>query len=247
MGYEVPWEKISLPIPNHDNLELCAANIQKIEDCRRILTEIRALSDRINALPDYEETLATVTILEKNITSLSASLFKDLHYALDKLTESEKQCLLDLSRLISMPASPYPTELENEHVRNVWDASFPTVLKHFPLWAVTRHSACLIPLFPAIFDYLIIDEASALDLPSAIPLLARAKQVVLVGDPEQLRRIAKLSITKERESLSKNGLLTPGIRRFSNRQNSLFDLASSISKLILKLTNPPTAEMEIGQ
>ena len=54
------------------------------------------------------------------------------------------------------------------------------------------------PLTENLFDILIIDEASQCDIASAIPLILRAKQVVVIGDPMQLRHIT--SVRKEEEN-----------------------------------------------
>lgn len=45
---------------------------------------------------------------------------------------------------------------------------------------------------PAIFDLLIIDEASQCTLPAVLPLAFRAKQIVIVGDPSQLPPVVTL-------------------------------------------------------
>jgi superfamily I DNA and/or RNA helicase len=51
-----------------------------------------------------------------------------------------------------------------------------------------------LPLLPALFDLVIIDEASQCDIPSVIPLLARSRKAVLAGDPMQLKvRISDFS------------------------------------------------------
>jgi very-short-patch-repair endonuclease len=49
------------------------------------------------------------------------------------------------------------------------------------------------PLSPGIFDYVIFDEASQVDLPSAAPALYRAKRAIVVGDPMQLTHIAGIT------------------------------------------------------
>ncbi len=63
-----------------------------------------------------------------------------------------------------------------------------------PAWAVSllsaRHSS---PLSAGIFDMVIIDEASQCDCISIIPVLFRAKNAVVIGDPEQFRPIIKMS------------------------------------------------------
>ena len=63
----------------------------------------------------------------------------------------------------------------------------------FPIWAITNLTARTnFPLEFGLFDLLIIDEASQCDIPSAIPLIYRAKKVVIIGDPNQLRHVALL-------------------------------------------------------
>jgi very-short-patch-repair endonuclease len=95
----------------------------------------------------------------------------------------------------------------------------------FPCWAVTALSARgRIPLEPGLFDLLIIDEASQCDIASALPLLFRAKQVVILGDLKQLPHISKVLQQQDFQLLTKHGLWEdrPG---WSYSVTSLFQLA----------------------
>ena len=80
------------------------------------------------------------------------------------------------------------------------------------------------PLEKELFDMVIIDEASQCDIASAIPLLYRTKQIVVIGDPNQLRHIT--TNTREEEQKMKDYL------RLSNRpyvrytDRSLWDYAN---------------------
>jgi very-short-patch-repair endonuclease len=104
----------------------------------------------------------------------------------------------------------------------------PLMLNHLPLWAVTNRSvARALPLEAGLFDYVIIDEASQCDIASAIPLLARARHAVIVGDPAQLRHVTKLTQERELHLLEANGLLSAEIGRWSYRTQSLFNLAAA--------------------
>lgn len=95
-----------------------------------------------------------------------------------------------------------------------------------PCWAVTSLSAYgRIPLLPRYFDYVVIDEASQCDIPSAIPLLYRAKKAIIVGDPNQLKHISVIKpnvngILMKRHNIEK--------ARFSYLSSSMYDLASSV-------------------
>ena len=72
--------------------------------------------------------------------------------------------------------------------------SFMIALDVLKIWSSTLKSIRrTFPLSPGIFDYVIFDEASQVDLPSAAPALYRAKRAIVVGDPMQLTHIAGLT------------------------------------------------------
>ncbi|SEP82651.1 Superfamily I DNA and/or RNA helicase [Devosia sp. YR412] len=101
------------------------------------------------------------------------------------------------------------------------------VLKNRPVWAMSTLSVpARIPLVPALFDYVIFDEASQCDIASALPLMARARHAIVVGDPMQLRFIPSLGNRTEHSLMDAAGL--PQTRRFDYAQssNSLFDFAA---------------------
>lgn len=70
--------------------------------------------------------------------------------------------------------------LETLKILKVWSSTLKSIRRSFPLR-------------PAIFDYVIFDEASQVDLPSAAPALYRAKQAIIVGDPMQLTHVAGIT------------------------------------------------------
>lgn len=77
-------------------------------------------------------------------------------------------------------------------------ASFTALAKALPVWIVTTLSTRRgVPLSPALFDLVVIDEASQCDIASAIPLLYRAKSALIIGDPKQLRHISTLEPAME--------------------------------------------------
>ena len=53
------------------------------------------------------------------------------------------------------------------------------------------------PMAEGLFDILVIDEASQCDVASALPLILRAKQIVVIGDPKQLRHISHVKVGEE--------------------------------------------------
>ncbi|WP_225994960.1 AAA domain-containing protein [Streptomyces arboris] len=70
-------------------------------------------------------------------------------------------------------------------------------------WAVTSLSARRFPLGAALFDLVVVDEASQCAIPHVLPLLFRARRALVIGDPMQLTHITKTS--PHREALIRRG------------------------------------------
>ena len=91
------------------------------------------------------------------------------------------------------------------------------------IWITTALSVRnAVPLRSEVFDLLIIDEASQCDIASAVPLLYRAKQVVIIGDPKQLRHIPGIPVDVEESLAFDDGILP----LWSYTKQSLFDVAT---------------------
>lgn len=97
-----------------------------------------------------------------------------------------------------------------------------------PIWASTTLSvAKRIPLVPCLFDYVIFDEASQCDIASALPLMARARSAIVVGDPEQLTFIPSLSLHQENALMDAATIPKPGRPTIAQSINSLFAFVSA--------------------
>ena len=100
--------------------------------------------------------------------------------------------------------------------------------KALPCWAVTSLSVRgRIPLNAGQFDLVVIDEASQCDIASALPLLYRATRAVIIGDPQQLRHISRLSSQRDQALMVKHSLLDTIGPAWSYRANGLYDLAAA--------------------
>jgi hypothetical protein len=88
-----------------------------------------------------------------------------------------------------------------------WASQLRALGPDLPVWIVTNLSARrALPLRPGLFDLLIIDEASQRDIPSALPLLFRARRALIIGDPQPLRHISTLRTSEEEELAAQHGL-----------------------------------------
>ncbi len=82
------------------------------------------------------------------------------------------------------------------------------------------------PLEADLFDLVIIDEASQCDVASALPLIQRTKQLVVIGDPLQLCHITSVNVDEENALKTELGLHNHPLVYYSNR--SLWDYCKDL-------------------
>lgn len=111
------------------------------------------------------------------------------------------------------------------------ETDFSALLKVLPCWiAGISDVSRIFPLVDGLFDYAIVDEASQCFLPSSIPLLYRARQVIVVGDDQQLPNAEAGYISKEfsKALMTELGLnVLPRSASFDATENSLYDVIFS--------------------
>lgn len=101
-------------------------------------------------------------------------------------------------------------------------------LQTFNLSAITSLSIkSAFPLQEGLFDMVVIDEASQCDIASALPLALRAKQLVVIGDPLQLKHISKVQGYEEKYIL--NCLNIDNNLRLNYVKESLYDYCYNLS------------------
>ncbi len=194
----------------------------------------RHQADVADPLPD----LAPLTKIEQRIVELRRTLSElpgteaqhesppDLRAGLRKVASTlalpdeatRAHIAQRLGELGFEPGTASPRRLPPEDAR--------AVLRHRPVWAVSTLSVpARVPLIPALFDYAIFDEASQCDIASALPILARSRSAVIVGDPMQLAFIPGLGRSTEHALMDAAGLSKKGRALLAQSRNSLFDLA----------------------
>ena len=96
-----------------------------------------------------------------------------------------------------------------------------------PLWLTSvLGTSKRIPLKEGLFDLVIFDEASQCDIASALPLFARARRAVVVGDDKQLSFMPQLGRAEDANLMQAQGLPLHGMGRLAQSSRSLFDAAS---------------------
>lgn len=94
----------------------------------------------------------------------------------------------------------------------------------FPVWISTVNDIGTgLPMHKEMFDIVIVDEASQIDMATILPIFQRAKKVIICGDTEQLSPVTFLSSGKQKNIASKCGddLLA---KRFNYNKDSFLDI-----------------------
>jgi len=206
-----------------EDLQHCFDDASAIQE---YFTLLHALSSQSSLEDCYRE----YTLLVDQMSTVSHTLWKLwLRIQPDRLSKEERGKLQEYSTIIQMRVSADEGRrpLRASNFRRLHEL-FPKVIRSLPCWAITSLSARgRLPLEPGLFDLLIIDEASQCDIASALPLLFRAKRVIIIGDPMQLRHITRLRAQKDQQLLAKHSLIDTHLG-WAYSVNSLFDVASGL-------------------
>ena len=104
-----------------------------------------------------------------------------------------------------------------------------TLFRAFPVW-MTRLAdvGSVVPLGRELFDLAIFDEATQCDLASSLPVFQRARRVVVVGDPHQLRHLSFLSRRRQERLAEEAGVDAETAERFDYRTRSVLDVLEDV-------------------
>lgn len=98
-----------------------------------------------------------------------------------------------------------------------------------PLWVGNLSDIeDILPSLPAMFDLVVLDEASQIDQAHAALALLRGRRAVVVGDPRQLRHVSFLADADVADVVQARGIATLA-DRLDLRRVSAFDAAASSS------------------
>lgn len=167
----------------------------------RISGETSSLSEELNQLVSQEEEFKIeIYSIEKELNVLGAKLLN--------LSISSKTNFEDLYSIRKFSDYLPANQLYKNEDLMSFKRETEQFLKSFNILAMTNLSVKnSLPLAKGIIDLLVIDEASQSDIATALPLIYRAKKVVIIGDPLQLRHITSVNKHEQGYAVDSLGLV----------------------------------------
>jgi hypothetical protein len=204
---------------NWKKIELASDEIQHIKKGLLEITDYTTLKTKLLSL--HEDYLAiSRPILEEQWMNRLAGLTDDDKHAVTRYFATSEQL-----ESWTGDTTVY-RQLLHEQMHTL-----QKILRFLPVWVVTNLSAKhSFPLKSNLFDILIIDEASQCDIVSALPLFYRAKQVVIIGDPNQLSHVSLLTELQDRTIAVRHNLDEEWFTIFSYTKRSLYGLAAHVAQ-----------------
>lgn len=204
-------------------------NFLNINDFILIYNEINNLrkNDILNNIAQFTDELEKI---EKEFIESSKKYLETLgRFRISNLSDEDRKALTNYYTVIKSLSGQYPGDKAYAKLKEQQEKLFERVSKLLPIWSVTNLSVGgHFPFQPNTFDLLIIDEASQSDIASAFPLLYRAKNAVIIGDPQQLKHISSISKAQDNRLLNKYDLIDDDNLRFSYSIQSLYNCARGI-------------------
>lgn len=191
---------------------------QKIQNSKDFLENTQS---EIQKLAKNEENLKTeIANTQKSIDNLGVSLINELIHT--KLRTGDAAQINNYKEYV-----PYNIPWQWGEIPQFIQAT-KNFLDTFNISAITSLSIkSAFPLAKDLFDIVVIDEASQCDVASALPLILRAKQLVVIGDPMQLKHISKVQIYEEKYIQNKLGM--DANLRLDYVNESLYDYCYNLS------------------
>lgn len=219
-------------------LEETVENINRAEKLRTIFTGVRQqevidkyIADQRDKIADKkriknEEITSLIRSIKRNITLQSYLFFKSLEYT-NKLKKPEYAHLINICKEDNpeKQIKEFKDWINDEYNMRLLTAVFPII-------CTTNQSSQTLGTPKFMFDLVIMDEASQCQPAIALLPIAKAKSLLLVGDPMQLSPITSIS-TKLNQKLKEKYKVS---NNFDSKDNSILDLMiknDALSKYIL--------------
>jgi superfamily I DNA and/or RNA helicase len=226
------------------NYKLSAENVMKLwQECNKFLERKGTISLWFKIKCVFIYRISGWKIFKNNISTI-ISLFQRIFYHLKQLELSSEITMLE-NQITAMDAHNKMTELTKwsmdylraklferygdkpERTRfsekDLWENA-SKVVKEYPVILSTTFSSCS-SLKGEKFDYLIMDEASQVDVATGALALSCAKNAVIVGDLKQLPNVIKDNMKKQCDAIFNSYNLPQG---YSFSENSFLKSVCNI-------------------
>lgn len=215
------------------NIKLDSGDIEKALKWILCFKHIETIKKEVDTSKDRLVKLDSLYVLDSKINKLqekriefSRILFEN--YWFKKLKQTSARDEAHVSRYIDTleKLEPYIQDRALWHqLVKEQESEIQEILSFLPVWIVTNLSAKKsLPLKENLFDLLVIDEASQCDIASALPLFYRAKKVVIIGDPKQLKHISSLKPSED-EKIASESKVSRLYLDYAYSKNSIYDIS----------------------
>ena len=176
------------------------------------------LEDKIN-LQNDEKTNIIRYIFNQNISEARKLLKTKRINALIELLSNN-----DNRKNLLIQAKSCTSNKKSQRDKILKTIDFEPILKAIPCFCVTTMEISnVLPLKKDLFDLVICDESSEVDIASFLPCAYRAKKAVVVGDDKQLKSLNFLENKKNKSFITKHEISAELELIWDYRKNSLFD------------------------
>lgn len=200
-----------------------------IKGIRSAEEELKALEEESAGFPDYDKLLRHLSETDRVLKERqSDALVEEVAERAEQTNPDVLQRLRDATSFLKHQNLPFFSDLTD--LKQVTEAqnAFIGYSRLFPAWACTLLSLSkAAPCVPAVFDRVIVDEASQCEIPPIIPALFRAKGVTVIGDPRQFPPV--ITMREERNAylrLAKHGLSRIEDERFDFRGQNAYSVVN---------------------
>jgi len=196
-------------------------------DYKKKIKELRTTTKDLNKIPLLKELRSKLSECNKYLYEISLSLYEDKWlYNLESSTPSQAVALQDFIKVQQRLNSNVRLGSEFYRLKERSMALMTKLIEILPVWGVTNLSAKdSMPLSGGLFDLVVIDEASQCDIPSSIPLLFRAKRMMIIGDDKQLTHISIIPQRKDKNYFD------------DSKVNLDFDIYSYVNQSLFKIAD----------
>jgi very-short-patch-repair endonuclease len=224
------WDAASLAVPRDRSARRILLRV--LGRWAEATSDRKALELRAAGSEDRAELLGRLGAADAAIKTHSARALEALARAGGShLREEDRSIVASLRGELGRSTTAGRIHRLNPRQKSLVAQLLRAALDIVPLWACSSLSArSRLPLVPGAFDLAVIDEASQCDIASSIPILYRARRVLVVGDPQQLRHVAMIGREAEERLRNLHALDEVAIGAYLHSSNSVWEPAAEAAR-----------------